>query len=146
MEDTGSYSTDELMDSLKRKKSVPKSQKWAEDEAASDRSRIDRDIERIYGSRRKFCDEAWISPSHLSEFISGKKKMSRDTLIRMFLCLNYDLMQVNSLLMHINCESLYVRNRRDYLIAECLNKHMNLYDAHETLRGEGFDGLMPGDE
>ena len=96
-----------------------------------------------YKSRFQFAETCAVSASSLSEFVSKEKQISRDGLIRMFLCLGYDLKTVNKYLLHLNGEALYVRKRRDYLIAESINKGLSLMETEEVLLDEGEDSLFP---
>ena len=143
MEDKKSLSTDDIRARLERGESAPKSQEWNDSSAKEDRAQIDRDIYQKYKSRFKFGDAAAVSASQLSEFVSNEKQISRDGLIRMFLCLGYDLKTVNKYLLHLNGEALYVRNRRDYLIAESISKGLSLMETEEVLLDNGEESLFP---
>ena len=124
-----------------RARLIPRNGTTAAQEKA--RIQIDRDIMEKYKSRFQFAETCAVSASSLSEFVSKEKQISRDGLIRMFLCLGYDLKTVNKYLLHLNGEALYVRKRRDYLIAESINKGLSLMETEEVLLDEGEDSLFP---
>ena len=143
MKDKKSLSTDDIRARLERGESAPESQEWNDSSAEEDRIQIDRDIYKKYKSRFQFGVAALISASQLSEFVSNEKQISRDGLIRMSLCLGYDLKTVNKYLLHLNGEALYVRKRRDYLIAESISKGRSLMETEEVLLDNGEESLFP---
>ncbi len=143
MENEKLLSTDDIRARLEKGESAPLSQEWNDSSASEDRIHIDHDIMEKYRSRFQFADAAAVSASQLSEFVSKEKQISRDGLIRMFISLGYDLKTVNKYLLHLNGEALYVRKRRDYLIAESISKGLSLMETEEILINEGEHSLFP---
>lgn len=85
--------------------------------------------------------ECYITPSHLHDFLSGKKQMSRDKLLAIFITLGYDTKKIQKLLKRFGYSELYSRNLRDFVILKGVKGKIGLDGINEKLEGESLDIL-----
>lgn len=94
-----------------------------------------------YSSLSKFAIASYISPSHMNEFINGKKQMDRNKLICICIVLKFNIQETRHLLQRFGGFDLYSRNRRDFEILNCIKCGKNLDDTNEILRQKGLPPL-----
>lgn len=85
--------------------------------------------------------ECYITPSHLHDFLNGKKQMSRDKLLAVFITLGYDTKKIQKLLKRFGYSELYSRNLRDFVILKGVKGRLGLDGINEKLEGESLDIL-----
>lgn len=105
-------------------------------DSASIRDDVGCDIDRQFRSRHQFAQKCGIHDSHLSDFFNGKKDFGRDKLLSMLITLEYDLERVNSMLKRLGEAPLYVRDRRDYMIANAIRDKKSLDETDMLLVSE----------
>lgn len=98
------------------------------------------DIE-LRSSLTKFANECGIQPSHLSDFFNKGKKLGRDKLLAAFISLGYDLEKTQTMLRRLGLPELYVRSKRDYQIAVCVQEGKSLDETDEILCAKGIEPL-----
>lgn len=111
--------------------------------AQQDRDRIWRDIKDAGYSLNQFADECYLHHSHLYDFLNGKKQLGRDRLLIVFLNLNYDYSEICQMLRRFHQPQLYPRDKRDYLIMICIQKHLSVDELNQELERNGFTTLCP---
>ncbi len=89
----------------------------------------------------KLASECSISQSHLSDFLSNKKKLNRDKLLSIFITLGYDIDKIQKSLMHFGISELYPRDMRDFIIMKGIKNHSDLDLINENLGKENLDTL-----
>lgn len=99
------------------------------------------DIVKCYDSYSKFAIASDISPSHLNEFLNGKKQLSRDRLICICVNLKYDIKKTRHILRCVGKTDLYCKNRRDFEILNGLQQGKNLDELNEILQKNGLNIL-----
>ena len=92
-------------------------------------------------SMNKLASECSISQSHLSDFLSNKKKLNRDKLLSIFITLGYDIDKIQKSLMHFGISELYPRDMRDFIIMKGIKNHSDLDLINENLGKENLDTL-----
>lgn len=92
-------------------------------------------------SLNQIAKEAGLSPAHLSEFLSDKKKMSRDKLLAVFIILKYDISRLNRQLTRFGYQRLYSRNLRDFLLLTSIRDGLSLDEINDRLQKEQVDTL-----
>lgn len=93
-------------------------------------------------SLTKFAHECGIHPSHLCEYFNQAKKLGRDKLLAVLINLQYGLEKSQTMLRRLELQELYVRNKRDYQIAVCIQDGKSLDETEEVLRTKGLQPLM----
>lgn len=99
------------------------------------------DITNHYGSYSKFATASDISPSHLNEFLNGKKQLGRDKLICICITLKYDIKKTRQILRCLGKTDLYCKNRRDFEILNGLQQGKSLDEINEILQKNGLNTL-----
>ena len=105
------------------------------------RHELANDIAAAGYSMNKLASECSISQSHLSDFLSNKKKLNRDKLLSIFITLGYDIDKIQKSLMHFGISELYPRDMRDFIIMKGIKNHSNLDLINENLGKENLDTL-----
>lgn len=111
--------------------------------ADQDRYKLLLDIQTAGYSLSQFADECYLHHSHLYDFLNGKKKLSRDRLLTVFLNLDYNYSEICRLLRRFHEPQLYPRDSRDYLIMICIQKHFSVDELNQELERNGFTTLCP---
>ncbi len=145
------YSTDEIVESIKSGNHLNPNDItfYSEEEYHADLNNISKDIQQYIesgngrASFNEFAKETYITPSHLNQFLSGQKKMTKYYLLRIFITLGYDLNKINSLLQRFDNTSLYARERRDFVIMNGIVDKRSLDDIDSELRSLNLEGLCP---
>ena len=125
---------------------------YTDEDRRRDLDMISSDIEAYISTHKtpssfnEFAREACITPSHLNQFLNGKKKMTKYYLIRIFITLGYDLDKVNSLLQRFDGSFLYARNKRDFIIMNGIIDKRSLDDIDSELRSQGLEALVLSNE
>lgn len=100
---------------------------------------------KIHESRFKsvtaIANECCIVPSHLNEFLNGKKNMSRNMFLRVVITLGYDGMEIRKLLHRLGYPELYPKDERDYLILDGIAKKLKVIDIDEQLTNHNLESL-----
>ncbi len=143
------YSTNDILSSIHDGKTIEAEEIkfYTQEDERRDLEMISADIEayisknNTISSFNEFAREAYITPSHLNQFLNGKKKMSKYYLIRMFITLGYDLDKVNSLLQRFDGSFLYARDKRDYIIMNGIVDKRSIDDIDSILKAENLDTL-----
>lgn len=104
-------------------------------------NQLSRKIIEEYGSFSKFAIACEMSPSHLNEFLNGKKQLSRNKLISICITLRYDIKTARQILRSLGDSDLYSRKRRDFEILNCIRQGKSLDETNEILMESGFDIL-----
>lgn len=74
-----------------------------------------------------------LDQSYCYQLLSGKRKPSRDTVMRISLALQLDLAAANTLLKVAGHQPFYARNPKDATVMHALVKGMSLQDLNEKL-------------
>ncbi len=111
--------------------------------AEQDRNKIWHDIKASGYSMNRFADECYLQHSHLYDFLNGKKQLSRDRLLVVFLNLNYSYSDICRMFRHFHQPQLYPKDKRDYLIMSCIQKCLAIDDINQELERSGFTSLCP---
>lgn len=136
----GKY-TDEILGKIKNGTSNEDSINFIDEDAA--RAEIRAAINQQYASLNQFANECAIQPSHLSEFFNNRKKLGRDKLLTVLINLHYDFDTMQSMLQRLHVPILYVRNKRDYVIAVAIQEGKTLDDIEDILQTKNMELLMP---
>ncbi|MCR5104950.1 MAG: helix-turn-helix domain-containing protein [Eubacterium sp.] len=145
------YSTKDIFNSIHDGNTIDQQEIsfYTEDDLRKDLEMISADIEKYITTHKtpssfnEFAREACITPSHLNQFLNGKKKMTKYYLLRIFITLGYDLDKVNSLLQRFDGSFLYARNKRDYIIMNGIVDKLSIDDIDSVLRAQGLEALCP---
>lgn len=105
------------------------------------REELSRDIIKAGYSINAMASECYITQSQLNDFLNGKKQMSRDKLLSVFITIGYSVTEVQSLLRRFGYGELYTRNQRDYIILMGIRDRAELDKINEKLEGEFLDLL-----
>ena len=111
--------------------------------AEQDRYKIWQDIKSSGYSLNQFADECYLHHSHLYDFLNGKKQLSRDRLLVVFLNLHYEYSQICQMLRRFHQPQLYPRDKRDYYIMLCIQKDLTVDEINQELERNGFTTLCP---
>ena len=114
------------------------------DDTAEERAKISKDIQDKFQSINNFAKLHAMSASHLNEFLNGKKNVSRDHLLIIFIELNYSEDTINSYLKRFGETPLYSRKKRDAIIKIGLQNDLSLDEINAELEREGQDLLWIG--
>ena len=136
-------STDDI-DELFSKGTLPSESEIAFNKDAEQyRTKIWNDIKSAGYSINSFADECFLQHSHLYDFLNGKKQLSRDRLLVVFLNLNYSYDEICKMLRRFQLPLLYPKNRRDYLILTGIHQKMTADKIDHELEKNGFSALCP---
>ncbi|MDE7478990.1 MAG: helix-turn-helix domain-containing protein [Lachnospiraceae bacterium] len=102
---------------------------------------LSRKIMEEYGSYSKFATASDVSPSHLNEFLNGKKQLGRDKLICICIALKYTIKEARQALRCLGNTDLYSKNRRDFEILNCIQQGKSLDETNEILQKKKFETL-----
>ncbi|PEF63665.1 hypothetical protein COJ93_11715 [Bacillus anthracis] len=94
---------------------------------------IDKIRKKLNISRKELYEASLISKSYFYKIIKGDSHPSRDIMIQLALSLGLNLNETNLLLKKANYNELYLRNKRDMIIASNLENNSNLIDTNEEL-------------
>lgn len=108
-----------------------------------ERNKILEDIKTAGYSLNQFADECYLQHSHLYDFVNGKKNLSRDRILTVFLNLHYSYEEISRMLRRFQLPQLYPRNNRDYLIMLCIQKQLSVDEISQELERNGFTSLCP---
>lgn len=70
------------------------------------------------------------------------KKLGRDKLLTVLINLHYDFDATQAMLQRLHMPMLYVRNKRDYVIAVCIHEGKTLDEIEDILQSKGMELLM----
>ena len=142
------YSTEKIFEDLKKqRKDPPESVMYDETQAGAEKEKLRKDIENFVrrhddcSSETDFIvNRAGITKSQYSRFMNseGPKGLSRDSLLKIFIVLGYNVDYMRTLLHRFGLKDLYARDRRDYMIIKGI---VSGKDLKEILEGEGMDTL-----
>lgn len=99
------------------------------------------DISNAGFSINKIASECSITQSHLSDFLSNKKKLNRDKLLSIFITLGYDIKKIQKSLIRFGMNELYPRDMRDFIIMKSVKNHSDLDSINYILRKENLEPL-----
>ena len=111
--------------------------------AEQDRNKIWHDIKASGYSINQFADECYLHHSHLYDFLNGKKQLSRDRLLSVFLNLHYDYNEICRMFRHFHQPQFYPKDPRDYLIMSGIQNHLSVDEINQELERNGFITLCP---
>lgn len=97
-------------------------------------------------SLTKFANDCGIYPSHLCDYFNRGKNLGRDKLLAVLINLGYGLEEIQSMLSRLGVQGLYVRNKRDYQIAVCIQERKSLDEIEGILHMKGLETLMDYDK
>ena len=145
------YSTNDILSSFHSNKNLNPDEIsfYTKEDERKDLEQISSDIEAYISSHdtpssfNEFAREACITPSHLNQFLNGKKHMTKYYLVRIFITLGYDIDKVNSLLQRFDGSFLYARNKRDFIIMNGIIDKRSLDDIDSELRSQDLESLCP---
>jgi len=145
------YSTEKIFEDLKKqRKDPPESVMYDETQAGVEKEKLRKDIENFVrrhddcSSETDFIvNRAGITKSQYSRFMNseGPKGLSRDSLLKIFIVLGYNVDYMRTLLHRFGLKDLYARDRRDYMIIKGIVSGKDLKEIDEILEGEGMDTL-----
>ena len=149
--DMGNYSTEKIFEDAKNKeKDPPERVMYDPSMARKEKDKLRRDIEN-YIRRHDNCssetdfivNKAGITKSQFSRFMNNDstKGLSRDSILKIFIVLGYNIDYIRTLLHRFGLPDLYPRDRRDFLIIKGVIAGKSLTDIDETLDSEGFETL-----
>lgn len=150
-QDMGNYSTEKIFENVKnREKAPPDRVMYDPSMARKEKDKLRRDIEN-YINRHDNCssetdfivNKAGITKSQFSRFMNsdGTRGLSRDSILKIFIVLGYNIDYIRTLLHRFGLPDLYPRDRRDYLIIKGVIEGKSLTDIDEKLDSEGFETL-----
>lgn len=93
-------------------------------------------------SVNSFANKCLIYPSHLHDFLNGKKKLGRDNLIIVCILLNYDIPKTQRTLQGILQSSLYARNARDFQIMDGIRQKKSPEEINRILIEKSLEPLF----
>jgi len=105
------------------------------------REKLRWEIEEAGYSISAMADECYITPSQLYDFLNGKKQMSRDKLLSVFITLGYPITKIQKLLTRFGYSELYTRNQRDYIILIGIQESVGTDGINERLKKESLKML-----
>jgi len=88
-------------------------------------------------NKQTLIRESYLNPSYVYEILSGKKKPSRDTVIKLSLALSLTLMETGRLLKLSGFGDLYPRIERDAIFIFCIENQKDLHGTNELLNSMG---------
>lgn len=132
--------TDEILGKIKNGTSNENSIDFIDENTT--RNEIRAAISAQYPSLNQFANECAIHPSHLSDFFNNGKKLGRDKLLTVLINLHYDFDATQAMLQRLHMPMLYVRNKRDYVIAVCIHEGKTLDEIEDILQSKGMELLM----
>lgn len=149
--DMSNYSTEKIFEDAKKKEKDPPDRiMYDPSMARKEKDKLRGDIEN-YVKRHDNCssetdfivNKAGITKSQFSRFMNsdGTKGLSRDSILKIFIVLGYNIDYIRTLLHRFGLPDLYARDRRDYLIIKGIIAEQSLTDIDETLDSEGFETL-----
>jgi len=148
---TDRYSTDEIFaNAVSNREDPPVDVMYDEKQARKEKDRIRLDIER-YVEEHDSChsvtdfieNQAGISKGLYSRFMNSDAPtgLSRDSLLKIFIVLGYDIDHIRTLLHRFGVPDLYARNRRDYEIIRGIASGKTLRDIDDDLDEKGMKTL-----
>lgn len=105
------------------------------------RKELSEEIKRAGYSINSMAAECYITQSQLHDFLNGKKKMSRNKLLSVFITLGYPIKKIQKLLTRFGYSELYTRNARDYIILIGIRDNIGVDRINERLEKESLDTL-----
>jgi len=133
-------STDEIFERIYESKPISKEEiDFVEPKQL--REGLSRDIIESGYSINAMASACYITQSQLNDFLNGKKQMSRDKLLSVFITLGYSITKVQRFLRRFGYGELYTRNQRDYIILMGIRDNIGLDEINEKLEGEFLDLL-----
>ena len=133
-------STDEIFERIHERQPVSKEEiDFVEPKQLKEELR--RDIKEAGYSINAMAAECNITQSQLNDFFNGKKQMSRDKLLAVFITLGYPITKIQKLLTRFGHGELYTRNQRDYIILIGIRENIGLDAIDERLEEESLEGL-----
>lgn len=133
-------STDEIFKRIHERKPVAKEEiDFIEPKQL--REELSRDIEKAGYSINAMASECCITQSQLNDFLNGKKQMSRDKVLLVFITLGYSITKIQRLLRRFGYGELYTRNQRDYIILMGIRESIGIDGIDERLERESLDTL-----
>lgn len=98
-------------------------------------------IEAMPSSINKFANMCDICPSHLHDFLKGKKNVSRDKLIIICIILKLNIQESRNILRRLIQADFYPKNERDFEIMCGIRQGKALDDINELLAQKGLTPL-----
>lgn len=92
-------------------------------------------------SINKLAYECSISQSHLSNFLSNKKKLNRNKLLSIFIVIGYDIDKIQQSLIRFGMSPLYPRNMRDFIIIKSIKNCFSLDEINMILKSKNLETL-----
>lgn len=132
--------TDDIFDKMYRGEPIPKEEV---EFVSPEQLRIDlyNEFREQNFSINRISTECGIQPSHLSDFLNNKKKMSRDKLLSIFITLKYNIPRTNRQLLRFGYHELYSRNMRDFIILTGIRDQLSLDEINTNLEKERLKTL-----
>lgn len=93
-------------------------------------------------SVNSFANRCLIYPSHLHDFLNGKKKLGRDNLVIVCIVLGYDIQKTQRTLQGVLQSSLYARNARDFQIMDGIRQKKSPEEINRLLIEKELDPLF----
>ena len=102
---------------------------------------IEAEIENKGLKKEKVIKDSGIVKRYFNQIISGEKTPSRRYIIRIFLSMQLDLVDVQWYLKACDYNQLFVKNKRDAIIIYCINKKLSVKDCNDMLNNVGLENL-----
>lgn len=133
-------STEYLLDSLKRKRDYKDF--VTENYAALENANLSRYLCDLLSEkslqRSEISVRSGYSKSYIYEIFDGKKKNpSRDTMLIIAFAMELDFEETQDMLKHCGIAQLYVRNKRDNIIAHSFIKYNDIFQCNKNLEDNG---------
>ncbi|MCD7778404.1 MAG: XRE family transcriptional regulator [Clostridiales bacterium] len=93
-------------------------------------------------NKTKAIEKSNLNNIYAYEIFSGKKKPSRNKLIQLAFGMELDLKSVQRLLKTAGLSELYVRYKRDSIIAFAFNNSLSLFECEELLETMGEEPIQ----
>lgn len=134
------FSTNEILELMKARNAVLRENiEFVQPEQL--RKQLSNAIKSAGYSINSMASECYITPSQLHGFLKGKKQMSRDKLLSVFITLDYSITRTQKLLIRFGYGELYTRNLRDFIILEGIKDKIGLDEINEKLEAESLESL-----
>jgi len=135
--------TEKILEKLSGSKSI--TQFMEENKAAFDLLSIGEYIELEIKNRNttkaSVIRKSGINKRFFYDILSGTKSPNRRYIIRIFLALGMDFLDVQWYLKACDYPQLYAKNKRDSIIIYCLNQKLSVAECNKMLNNVGLENL-----
>lgn len=98
-------------------------------------------LEKYGTTKEELAGKVGIKVDHLGNLINGSKGTRRDTVLAIAFAFPLTITETNRLLKEAGFDELYMKIRRDVIIAYCLNEKRSLYSTNKELAAHREDEI-----